>query len=106
MRGLRMRRRGRSIKAGTAARLQITHCDEAVVGFDHRETADIVGPGKEIAKKSMQSLCSSGARATPRESVPQLQSRRDRNRQRMKRAEFLPMCVRDDHALMRRPRQR
>ena len=37
---------GRDIETGAAARLQIAHRDEAVVGLDHRKTADLVSLGE------------------------------------------------------------
>ena len=46
MRGFRMRGCGRRVEAGAPARLQIAHRNQAVVGLNHRETADIVGLGE------------------------------------------------------------
>jgi hypothetical protein len=50
MGGVRMPWRGRRVEAGAAARLQITHRNQAVVGLDHGETADVVGAG-EVADR-------------------------------------------------------
>ena len=49
-RGVGLSRRGRAVEAGTPTRLQIAHCNQAVVGPDHGETADLVGLG-EVADR-------------------------------------------------------
>ena len=45
--------RGRGVEAGAAARLQIAHRDQAVVGLDHREAADIVGFGEVADRRQL-----------------------------------------------------
>ena len=45
--------RSRRVEAGAAARLQIAHGDQAVVGLDHREAADLVTIGKVADRRQL-----------------------------------------------------
>ena len=43
----------RRVETGTAPRLQVAHRDQAVVGFDHREAADIVVNGQRADRRQL-----------------------------------------------------